>query len=79
MEINDCKKSLLIIGAGGHGRVVKEIAESIEEGNSLKYGTIDFLDDNFEKSVGKIDDLGSIGKNYDEVFCAIGNNELRKK
>lgn len=32
-------KSLLIIGAGGHGQVVKEIAQD------LGYERIDFIDD----------------------------------
>ena len=33
-------KSLLIIGAGGHGKVVKEVAEAVG------YDKIAFLDDN---------------------------------
>ena len=36
-------KSLLIVGAGGHGKVVKEIAEA------LGYNKIAFLDDIVQK------------------------------
>jgi len=39
-------KNLLILGAGGHGRVVKETAEAMGLFNS-----IDFLDDNPESKV----------------------------
>lgn len=63
-------KSLLIIGAGGHGKVVAEIAED------LGYKKIDFLDDNAPEAIGKIEDIQKyIG--YREAFCAIGNNKIR--
>ena len=38
---------LLIIGAGGYGQLVREIAELTEE-----YEQIDFLDDAYEEAVG---------------------------
>lgn len=63
---------LLIIGAGGHGRVVKEIAEA----TSL-FDKIDFADDNYEFSVGKIDDIQRLHSVYDCAFVGIGNNRLR--
>ena len=39
-------RKLAIIGGGGHGKVVKEVAESMldEDGNDL-YASIIFLDD----------------------------------
>jgi hypothetical protein len=40
-------KSLLIIGAGSHGRVVAETAEV------CGYDKIDFLDDNSRNAIGK--------------------------
>lgn len=43
------KRNLLIIGAGGHGRVVKEVAEALES-----YQKIDFVDDNSPEAVGKV-------------------------
>lgn len=63
-------KSLLIIGAGGHGKVVAEVAED------LGYKRIDFLDDNAQNALGKIEDIGKY-TNYGEAFCGIGDNKLR--
>lgn len=65
-------KSLLVIGAGGHGRVVKEIAQDIG------YEKIDFLDDNNPNAIGKIKDLAGF-KEYHEAIVSIGNNKLRKE
>ena len=72
-------KKLLIIGAGGHGKVVKEIAESLMENQAFVYDTVDFLDDNAAESVGKIRDLERLMNLYDDVFCSIGNNQIRKE
>lgn len=72
-------KRLLIIGAGGHGKVVKEIAVSLMENSSPVYTTVDFLDDNSEEAIGKVCALETIKDSYDEVFCGIGNNHVRKK
>lgn len=63
-------KSLLIIGAGGHGQVVYEIARS------LGFERIDFLDDNYEGAIGKIDDIEKFIE-YENAFCGIGNNQFR--
>lgn len=71
-ELNN-QKSLLIIGAGQYGRLVKEIAEQIG------YKKIDFLDDNSDLSIGKIKDLEYLQKNYTECICTIGNNKTRKE
>ena len=66
--------NLLIIGAGGHGKVVKEVAESLG-----KYTKIDYVDDNAEYVVGKITDLQSLRVEYEAAFVGIGNNKLRKE
>lgn len=66
-------KKLLIIGAGGHGKVVKEIAES------LGYEDIAFLDDNSSESIGKIADLQKFVKEYQYAFVGIGNNKFREE
>ena len=63
-------KSLLIIGAGGHGQVVKEIAQD------LGYERIDFIDDHNSRAIGKIKDLENF-KEYQNAFVGIGNNKLR--
>lgn len=41
------------------------------------YEKIDYLDDNSDKAIGKISELETIAKDYDEVFCCIGNNKVR--
>lgn len=66
--------NLLIIGAGGHGKVVKEVAESLG-----MYEKIDFVDDNAEFAVGKTEDLQQIREEYEAAFVGIGNNVLRKE
>lgn len=65
-------KKLLIIGAGGHGRVVQEIAET------LGYECA-FLDDHNPEAIGRVNDLDSVMDDFDECFVAIGDNEKRKQ
>ena len=60
-------KTLLIIGAGGHGKVVAEIAMAVG------YQKIAFLDDNAPEAIGKIRDIEK-WMDYTEGFCGIGNN-----
>ena len=64
-------KSILILGAGGHGKVVKEIAEA------LGYTNIAFLDDNSPEAIGKIADSKAYVNQYSEAFVGIGNNKFR--
>lgn len=66
-------KSILIIGAGGHGQVVAETAEA------CGYIKIDFLDDQSEKAIGRISDLADFCGKYEEAFAGIGNNVLRDR
>ena len=63
---------LLILGAGEYGKLVKELALS-------SYEKIDFLDDNSEEAIGKIDDCAKFKDEYDYAIVAIGDNELRIK
>ncbi|WP_300384509.1 NeuD/PglB/VioB family sugar acetyltransferase [Clostridium sp.] len=70
---------LLIIGAGGHGKVIYEAA--ILSGN---FGNIGFLDDSYEEDsknelnvIGKIEDYNKFLSKYKNAFVAIGNNERR--
>lgn len=69
-------KKILILGAGGHGRVVADIARL------NGYTDIRFLDDINENKFctidGKISDYVPFLDNYD-FFVAIGNNEIRKQ
>ena len=70
-------KDLIIIGAGGHGKVIADIAQKLE-----KYQTISFLDDGeVQTTMG----LSVIGKTADvdkyihtaDIFVAIGNSKVR--
>ncbi|MBU3178164.1 NeuD/PglB/VioB family sugar acetyltransferase [Clostridium estertheticum] len=70
---------LLIIGAGGHGRVVLETAEL--EG---RWDNINFLDDRTDvdivlghKIIGKMDDYKRLKDQYEYAIVCIGNNEKR--
>ncbi|MBZ9616145.1 NeuD/PglB/VioB family sugar acetyltransferase [Clostridium estertheticum] len=72
---------LLIIGAGGHGRVVLETAEL--EG---KWDNIKFLDDKTDvdmvldhKIIGKMDDYKRFSGKYEYAIVCIGDNEKRLK
>ena len=74
------KKKLAIIGAGGHGKVVGEIALLSQ------YETIDFFDDKINEIKkfpfiirGNIDQLKSNLKEYDVFFVAIGDNQIRSE
>ena len=65
------KRSLLIIGAGGHGKVVAEVT------GECGYEEIAFLDDNSEEAVGKISEMEKFSSLYKEAFVAIGHNQVR--
>ena len=65
------KRSLLIIGAGGHGKVVAEVARD------CGYEEIAFLDDNSNEAIGKISEMQKFTSLYKEAFVAIGNNKVR--
>jgi sugar O-acyltransferase (sialic acid O-acetyltransferase NeuD family) len=72
---------ILILGAGGHGKVIAEVASLMG-----KWNEISFLDDNDELKVvnghhviGRIGDYKRFREAYDSFFVAIGNNKLRLK
>jgi sugar O-acyltransferase (sialic acid O-acetyltransferase NeuD family) len=76
------KNNLLIIGAGGHGRVIAETAEA-----SGKWERIAFLDDKFPSLkfcekwpvIGKIDEVDRTKGDYVSAAVGIGDNALRLK
>lgn len=72
-------KKLLILGAGEHGKVVREVALSITDNYLPRYSKVDFLDDYADNAIGKIKDLENYVGVYEELFCGIGNNSIRKK
>lgn len=66
--------SLLILGAGQYGMVAKEIAEAMKA-----FEKIDFLDDNSELAIGKLDAYEPLVMDYNYTVVAIGDSELRLK
>jgi sugar O-acyltransferase (sialic acid O-acetyltransferase NeuD family) len=74
--------SLLILGAGGHGKVVADAAEFSEQ-----WGNIAFLDDKFERDtkhaqwdiIGRMQDLALYAGEYDGIVIAIGDASARMK
>ncbi len=68
--------NLLILGAGSHGRNIKEIAESLRVFSKIK-----FLDDKAEGEdiIGKCKDAMKFRNEYICAFVAIGDNKKRKK
>lgn len=73
-------KRLLVLGVGGLGKVVREVALSLlnVDGKPV-YEAVDFLDDNSTDAIGKIADLEKYQDQYTDVFCEIGNNTVRKQ
>ena len=69
------KKRIIIIGAGGHGKVVADIASKNE------YDEILFLDDSHTENELVIDRVSNFEKYIDsaDIFVAIGNSILREK
>lgn len=65
---------LIILGAGGHGRVVADIAEQ-----TGKYDEVIFLDDNSndDKVIGKCEDYINFKSQDTEMYPAFGNNQGR--
>lgn len=67
------RDSLLIIGAGEFGQLVKELAED------LGYKKIDFLDDCSFLAIGKVAEYKQFIDVYDEFIVAIGNPNVRRQ
>ena len=73
-------KNLLILGAGGHGNVVKEIAESVVDSKDEHlYERIEFLDDNSMEAIGKIVESSKYIGQFDCAFVGVGNNAVREQ
>lgn len=80
------KKKLIIVGAGGCGREVAQIAMDVQQTGSVDWQLCGFLDDNLnalDEYKRNIKVLGRIQEwlpKEDEVFvCAIGEPSLREK
>lgn len=73
-------KRLIVAGAGGHGKVIADIAEK-----TGKYTHIAFLDDNTSKKtvlgypiIGTMN-FSDFQRETDEIIVAVGNAQVRKK
>ncbi len=67
-------KKLLILGSGGYGKTIADVAAQIGT-----YGQIAFLDDGREGEdvLGKCGDYARFAEAFDEMYPAFGNNEIR--
>lgn len=65
--------ALLILGAGGHGAIVAELAQT------RGYTRIDFLDDRSPTAVGTLSDLSALAPRYAAAAVSIGNLPLRRE
>ena len=82
-------KNIVIIGSGGHAKVIADIILKRKELLKEELNIVGFLDDNFQnleyREIFNIPILGNISlieefKNEDyEYVIAIGNNSIRKK
>lgn len=63
---------LVILGAGGHGQVVADVARQTK-----KYSEIIFLDDNSPLAAAKCDEFSRFADSDTEMYAAFGNNALR--
>ncbi len=76
---NSCKK-LLIVGAGGHGRVVADAAYCSDLWNEIS-----FVDDRYPDLsvsgqyavIGNLSDLGNLVENWPDAIVAVGKNQFR--
>lgn len=72
-------KRLIIIGAGGHAKVIADIA--FKSG----YTDISFVDDNKTDGfngfsvIGKINDINALNDSETDFVIGIGNNKIREK
>lgn len=66
------KKSLLIFGAGGYGRVAMEIAQATGD-----FDRIAFLDDKKTGTLGALSEYATLRQEFDCAFVAIGDPKLR--
>ncbi len=72
------KEKLLLVGAGGLGRVVLEYAQSEYECAFVDDGKEIGTEVNSCKVIGKIADIEKLFNEYHKLIVTIGNNKLRE-
>lgn len=75
--VMDMKEKLLLVGAGGFGRVVLEHAMQEYDCAFVDDGSSVMVDD--VPVIGKTSELGRLYPEYKLLLVAIGNNALREK
>ncbi len=81
------KKKLLILGSGGHGRVVADVAEKSNLFQEISFLDNNFLSFNISKSANSKKVIGEISKQniekysseFTHAFVGIGDNKVRIK
>ena len=79
------KNKLLILGSGGHGKVVADVAEKTNFFQEISFLDNTFSDSNFSKSVNSKKVIGEISKinienyssDFSHAFVGIGDNKIR--
>ena len=79
------KNKLLILGSGGHGRVVADVAEKTNFFQEISFLDNTFSNSNFSKSVNSKKVIGEISKtniekyssDFSHAFVGIGDNKIR--
>lgn len=74
--------NLLILGAGQYGSVVKEIAQSLERFDEIKflddaYGSSTEFSSSLRDAIGRLDDFESFAADYAFAIPALGDPEIR--
>ncbi len=73
------KKKLLILGAGGHGRVAADIAIAMDAYESIIFASDDAAPPDFPyPHIGKCESAKAYLADY-EIFVAIGNSAIRRR
>ena len=80
-------KKLLILGCGGHGKVIADVAEKCNQFEEISFLDKKFLNNNFSKDINSKKVIGDISiKNLEKfstkfthAFVGIGDNKIRLK
>ena len=79
------KNKLLILGSGGHGRVIADVAEKTKLFHDISFLDNNFLNSDFSKSTNSKKVIGEISKlniekyssEFSHAFVGIGDNKIR--
>ena len=80
-------KKLLILGSGGNGRVIADVAEKYNEFEEIAFLDKNFLNSNYSKNINSRKLIGDISRDtinkysqeFTHAFVSIGDNKIRIK